>query len=139
MSSHGIQWSTDGLEFIETPEEGISVKALRDLKEGEVVATIPKTACLTMKTTGACRIIQSAGLSGCLGLSVALMYEMSLGEESPWAAYLQLLPEKESLPLVWTVDEIDHLLRGTELHKVTPDKITIFFYTPDHLVNSGLI
>ncbi|XP_065873786.1 ribosomal lysine N-methyltransferase 3 [Euphorbia lathyris] len=121
MNSHGVQWSTDALEFIDTPEEGISVKALRDLKDGEVVSTIPKSACLTMKNTGACDIIQSAGLSGCLGLSVAIMYEMSLGEESPWAAYLQLLPEKECLPLVWTVDEIDHFLRGTELHKIVKE------------------
>ncbi|WCJ30587.1 SET domain-containing protein [Euphorbia peplus] len=122
MNSHGIQWSIDALEFIDTPQDGgISVKALRDLNDGEVVATIPNSACLTINTTGASHIIQSAGLSGCLGLSVALMYEMSLRDESPWAAYLQLLPDREPLPLVWTLDQIDHFLRGTELHKIVKE------------------
>ncbi|KDP24225.1 hypothetical protein JCGZ_25882 [Jatropha curcas] len=127
MISQGIRWSSDALEFIHTPEQGISVKALRDLREGEVVATIPKSACLTIKNSGACDIIEAAGLGGCLGLSVALMYEKSLGNDSPWAAYFQLLPDRESLPLVWTLDEVDQLLFGTELHKVVKeDKALIY-------------
>ncbi|CAN0917537.1 N-lysine methyltransferase setd6 [Linum grandiflorum] len=119
MKSQGFQWS-DGMEFVGSSEDegGVSVKAVRDLKEGEVVATIPKTGCLTVKNSEACELIESAGLGGCLGLSVALMYERSLGESSPWAGYLQLLPESESVPLLWTIDEIDRYLQGTELHKV---------------------
>lgn len=94
------------------------MKAPRDVKEGEVVATIPKAACLTIKTSGGRDFIQAARLDGCLGLAVALMYERSLGNNSPWAAYLQLLPDRECIPLVWTLDEVDHLLPGTELHRV---------------------
>lgn len=98
--------------------QGISVVALCDLKEGDVVATIPKSACLTVKTSGARKIIESVDLGGSLGLAVAVMYERSLGEDSPWAGYLQLLPEEECLPFVWSVDELDSLLCGTELHEV---------------------
>lgn len=117
MKSHGFEWN-DALEFVDTPEEGISVRALCQLKEGDVVAKMPKEACLTKRTSGAHEIIEGAGLDGHLGLAVAIMYERSLGEESPWAGYLQLLPDQECLPLVWTLNEVDELLCGTELHQV---------------------
>lgn len=117
MQSVGIEYS-DALEFTDTPEQGIAVRALSDIKEGDIVAKIPKSACLTIKTCGVSEMIEAADLDGTLGLAVALMYEKSLGEKSPWAGYLQLLPERECLPLVWTLDEVDSLLCGTELHKV---------------------
>ncbi|KAJ6936700.1 N-lysine methyltransferase setd6 [Populus alba x Populus x berolinensis] len=127
MISQGIEWSNDTLQFIDTPEEGISVNALWDLKEGDLIAKIPKTACLTIKTSGAQDLIESTGLDGYLGLSVALMYEKSLGGDSPWAGYLQVLPDCECLPLVWSLDEVDLLLRGTELHKIVKeDKALIY-------------
>lgn len=117
MKSKGFEFS-DALEFVDSPEDGIAVRALGQLKEGDVVGRIPKDACLTMKTSGARQMIEDAGLDGYLGLAVALMYERSLGEESPWAGYLQLLPHQEELPLVWTLNEVNELLNGTELHKV---------------------
>ncbi|KAK0604748.1 hypothetical protein LWI29_019070 [Acer saccharum] len=116
MKSQGIEYS-DALHFKDDTEQGISVMALCDLKEGDVVATIPKNACLTVKTSGAREIIEAAGLGGYLGLSVAIMYERSLGQDSPWSGYLQLLPDHESLPFLWSLDEVDSLLSGTELHK----------------------
>ncbi|CAK7344749.1 unnamed protein product [Dovyalis caffra] len=127
MISQGIEWSKETLEFIDTPEEGISVKALWDLNEGDLISKIPKAACLTIKTSGARDLIESAGLDGYLGLSVALMYEKSLGGDSPWAGYFQVLPDCECLPLVWSLDEVDQLLRGTELHKIVKeDKALIY-------------
>ena len=82
------------------------------------MATIPKDSCLTVNTSSAKDIIEDYGFEGPLGLSFALMYEISLGHASPWAPYLHLLPDSEPLPLVWTLDEVDSLLCGTELHKV---------------------
>lgn len=118
MKAQGIECS-DALGFTDIPEgEGIAVRALCDLKEGDVVARIPKASCLTIRTSGACDVIEAAGFGGYLGLAVALMYERSLGKDSPWAGYLQLLPYQECLPLLWTLDEMDSLLLGTELHKV---------------------
>ncbi|KAF8411995.1 hypothetical protein HHK36_004554 [Tetracentron sinense] len=116
MRSQGIECS-DALQLTDGADEGIAVKAVCNLMEGDLVATIPKRACLTIKTSAAREIIEAAGLEGYLGLSVALMYEKSLGEESLWAGYLQLLPERECLPFVWTLDQVDTLLSGTELQK----------------------
>ncbi|XP_058744694.1 ribosomal lysine N-methyltransferase 3-like isoform X1 [Vicia villosa] len=126
MKSNGFEWS-NALEFVDTPEQGISVKALCQMNEGDVVAKMPKQACLTIKTSGACDIIENACLGGYLGLAVAIMYERSLGGDSPWAGYLQLLPQQESLPLVWTLDEVSDLLCGTELQQtVQEDKALVY-------------
>lgn len=117
MKANGVDCS-DALNLVDDENDGVSVRAFCDLKEGDVVANISKTACLTIKTSGAREIIESADLDGSLGLSVAVMYERSLGEESPWAGYLQILPIQEDLPLVWSLQDLDSLLSGTELHKV---------------------
>ncbi|RWW03203.1 hypothetical protein GW17_00033653 [Ensete ventricosum] len=120
MRSHGIDCS-DALELDDAGSEsggGISVRAVCDLTEGDLVATIPKSACLTIRTSGARDMIESAGLAGYLGLVVALMFERSRGPASPWQGYLQLLPERECVPLVWSLQEVDTFLSGTELHMV---------------------
>ncbi|XP_057427290.1 ribosomal lysine N-methyltransferase 3 [Lotus japonicus] len=126
MKSNGFEWS-DSLEFVDTPEEGIAVRALSQLKEGEVVAKMPKEACLTIKTSGASEIIEGAGLGGHLGLAVAIMYERSLGGDSPWYGYLQVLPQQECLPLVWTLNEVNDLLCGTELHQTVQEDKTLMY------------
>ncbi|KAM7511835.1 hypothetical protein LguiB_010710 [Lonicera macranthoides] len=131
MKWKGIEWS-DALDLIDNQsnhqgEGGMFVRALCDLHEGDLVATIPKQSCLTIKTSGACDLIESAGLEGSLALSFAIMYEKSLGQQSPWFDYLQLLPQSESIPLVWSFEQIDSLLAGTELHKmVKEDKAHVY-------------
>ncbi|KAK4804265.1 hypothetical protein SAY86_004082 [Trapa natans] len=126
MKWQSVEYS-DALELTDSLDDGVTVRAVRDLKEGDVVATIPKSACLTVRTSGASEMIEAAGLDGCLGLSVALMFERSLGGESPWAGYLQLLPPQEPLPLTWTLSDVDLLLRGTELHRtVKEDRALIY-------------
>ncbi|RWR92659.1 ribosomal lysine N-methyltransferase 3 [Cinnamomum micranthum f. kanehirae] len=125
MRSQRIDFS-NALELIEE-DDGISVRALCDLKEGDLVATIPKSSCLTIKTSVANEMIEEAGLDGSLGLSVALMYEKSLGCDSVWDGYLQLLPERESVPLVWSLEEVDSFLLGTELHKIVKEDRTLLY------------
>ncbi|KAG9141265.1 hypothetical protein Leryth_001739 [Lithospermum erythrorhizon] len=117
---------TDDVE-VKCPLFSVSVKALCDLHEGDVVATIPKDSCLTNKTSSACHLIADAGLDGFLALAVAIMYEISLGPASRWFGYLQIMPHNEPIPLLWSVEEIDSLLAGTELHKVVKeDKLLVY-------------
>ncbi|XP_017248554.1 ribosomal lysine N-methyltransferase 3 isoform X2 [Daucus carota subsp. sativus] len=121
MKLHGINY-IDALRFIQNEEnDAVWVKTVADLHQGDLVATIPKQSCLTMKTSGARHVIEEAGLDGYLGLSVALMYEKSLGPDSPWFAYLQLMPQFEPIPLLWSFDELDLFLSGTELHKIVKE------------------
>ncbi|CAI9771333.1 unnamed protein product [Fraxinus pennsylvanica] len=120
MKCQGIECS-DALNLAiaaESPQSiSVSVEALCDLRVGDVVARIPKQSCLTVKTSGAHQLIEESQLGGYLGLSVAVMYEKSLGPQSPWFQYLQLMPPIEPIPLLWSFPEIDSLLSGTELHK----------------------
>ncbi|KAF3781229.1 Ribosomal lysine N-methyltransferase 3 [Nymphaea thermarum] len=119
MRSQGIEYS-DALVFTDG-ERGFGVKTLFDLEEGELIACIPKTACLTIKTSAARKLIEEMELDGALGLAVAIMYEKSIGEKSTWYGYLQFLPEKECVPLLWSSEEIDTFLVGTELHKIVKE------------------
>ncbi|KAL3844970.1 hypothetical protein ACJIZ3_002373 [Penstemon smallii] len=125
MKHQGIECS-DALLLIHSIDS-VSVKALCDLHESDVVATIPKHSCLTVKTSAANHIIEEAQLGGYLGLAVALMYEKSLGPQSKWFQYLQLLPISEPIPLLWSIAQIDSLLVGTELHKIIKeDKALVY-------------
>jgi SET domain-containing protein 6 len=117
MRAHGVVCS-DALRLDATDPLGVHVRAIAPLREGDLVATIPRGACLTPRTTGAAGAIEAAELGGCLALAVAVMYERARGADSPWDAYLQLLPDRESVPLVWPADEAERLLAGTELGKV---------------------
>lgn len=126
MKSQGIDCS-DALELVLTNHASspspsspfsVSVTALCDLQEGDIVARIPKESCLTIKTSRARHVIEATGLDGFLGLAVAVMYERSLGPLSNWFDYLQLMPFSEPIPLLWSDHEIDSLLVGTELYKV---------------------
>ncbi|XP_068648406.1 uncharacterized protein [Aristolochia californica] len=125
MRSQEIDCS-DTLAFKED-DQGILVQAVCDLKEGDLVATIPKQACLTIKTSVAKELIEETGLDGSLGLSLALMFEGSLGQESAWYGYLQVLPDRECIPLVWSLEEVDALLMGTELHKIVKEDKALLY------------
>ncbi|CAO2167246.1 unnamed protein product [Urochloa humidicola] len=117
MRAHGVVCS-DALRLDASDPLGVHVRAVAPLREGDLVATIPRGACLTPRTTGAAGAIEAAELGGCLALAVAVMYERARGADSPWDAYLQLLPDRESVPLVWPADEAERLLAGTELDKI---------------------
>jgi hypothetical protein len=53
---------------------------------------------------------------GILGLSLAVMYEQSIGEKSPWYKYFLCIPQFEYVPLFWTAEELA-TLRGTDVSK----------------------
>ncbi|KAJ8539955.1 hypothetical protein K7X08_026344 [Anisodus acutangulus] len=125
MKWQGVECS-DALEVV-AKTNSFWVRALCDLDDGDVVASIPKKSCLTVKTSGAQKMIEEAELEGILGLAVAVMYERSLGPLSPWFGYLQLLPSSEPIPLVWSLSEIDSLLAGTELHKIVKDDKALIY------------
>ncbi|KAJ0467586.1 putative [Ribulose-bisphosphate carboxylase]-lysine N-methyltransferase [Helianthus annuus] len=126
MNHHSIHYS-DAIDIL-IHQHQVYVQALYNIHEGDLIATIPKQSCLTVKSSGACDLIEGFGLEGYMALSVALMYEKSLGQLSPWFGYLQLLPDSNpDVPLLWSVDEIDDLLLGTELHKtVKEDKALVY-------------
>lgn len=111
----------DTLQLV-TNNKQLSVTTLTDLKTGDTIATIPKQSCLTVKSCSSdiSGFIQDSGMEGYLALSLALMYEKSLRHFSKWFAYFKIMPDANfDLPLLWSLHQLDQLLLGTELHKVT--------------------
>nr|CAD1818168.1 unnamed protein product [Ananas comosus var. bracteatus] len=126
MRSHGIECS-DALELAEeAPGRGVFVAALCGLKEGDLVATIPKSACLTTRTSGARPLIEGARSAGA-SPSPSPSCTSAASARLPWYGYLRLLPDRECVPLVWSASEVEELLAGTELEKtVKEDKACLY-------------
>lgn len=96
----------------------VSVLSTADCSKGEILARIPKSACLTPRTTEASDLLEAFGLCGNLALVAAIMFEKSLGPKSKWFEYLQQIPDQEDLPFVWGKKCVDELLSGTEIYEV---------------------
>lgn len=54
------------------------------MAEGERLCTIPKAACISIRTTELADVIEAEELGGGLGLVLAVMHERSLGSQSKW-------------------------------------------------------
>ncbi|KAJ2787874.1 hypothetical protein GGI15_000382 [Coemansia interrupta] len=94
--------------------DGFGIVARRDLEDEEPLVVIPKTAIISAATSALANIFHDEELGGSLALCIAVMYEMSLGELSPWYGYLQSLPVNTDIPLLWN-EQARQWLRGTDV------------------------
>ncbi|KAJ2663173.1 hypothetical protein IWW48_001494 [Coemansia sp. RSA 1200] len=94
-------------------EDGYGVIARRDLRDGEPLVVIPKSAVLSAATSALASLLFEEQIGDTLALHMTIMYEMSQGRQSPWYGYLQSLPECADVPLLWDV-ESRKWLRGTD-------------------------
>ena len=106
-------FQTQGIEFekleFKFQNGSYHVLASENLRVGDVVAKIPKDAVLSVRTTAIADIIEEEELRGILGLGLAILYEKSLGDKSPWFEYLQCIPEYEQLPLFYDKNSLEYL------------------------------
>ena len=94
-----------------------AVFARRDVAEGDVVVrSIPKSACLSARTSSCAPQLRAEGLGGGLALNIAIMHERWLQEKSKWHGYFAVLPDRgeRTLPMFWPESAL-RALRGTEL------------------------
>ena len=75
---------------------------------------IPKTAILSIQTTGIANVLEDEKIAGSCSLAIGIMYELAQGKDSPWYGYLQALPLSEDLPVFWS-DEEKSWFKGTEM------------------------
>ncbi|KAI8472158.1 MAG: hypothetical protein J3K34DRAFT_519919 [Monoraphidium minutum] len=118
MKQNGIWWNED-LMSIDAGVDGCSGVAVGCLArvpvpEGALLCRIPKAAVLSPRTTAIAAILEEERVGHGLALTVAAMYEASIGARSKWHGYLASLPAREYLPLFWEHAELA-LLEGTEL------------------------
>ncbi|KAJ2449868.1 hypothetical protein GGF42_004644 [Coemansia sp. RSA 2424] len=93
---------------------GFGVVSLRKLESEEPLVVIPKSAVISAATSALANIFIDASIGGNLALCIAVMYEKSLGVDSPWYGYLQSLPECADLPLLWDAQSRSWL-KGTDV------------------------
>jgi hypothetical protein len=98
----GVVINTDAIVLTSSPAGGVAVHAAADLAPGTLLATIPKTAVLSCRSTAVAPALASAHLAGGLAVAVAVAAEAAAGPASPWAGYLTSLPRPaENLPVAW--------------------------------------
>ena len=61
-----------------------AVEACCDILEGHTLCKIPKSAVLSIRNSAIADLIEQEQLGGGLGLSLAVMYEASIGDKSKW-------------------------------------------------------
>ncbi|KAJ3160807.1 hypothetical protein HDU86_008167 [Geranomyces michiganensis] len=113
-----IEYDRKAIALHSTASGAYSVRALTALTEDQPLARIPKDAVLSTKNCGIADLLETAQLDGVTGLAVAVMYERSLGTQSPWFGYLQAIRPFESLPILWSDDDVA-LLAGTDVEEQT--------------------
>lgn len=86
MHAAGFAWSASTVSLCGGTDssDGFSVGALRDIREGETLCEIPKSAVLSIQNSAIADLIQKERLGGGLGLILAIMHEVSIGKESKW-------------------------------------------------------
>jgi len=103
---------------------GRCLVASQALKPGQPVLAVPRRLHLTAKTaedekaSALGPIMKAAGVTDeSVLLAMVLLEQVSLGEASPWHAYVGVLPsvEEMSLPMLWSEAERADLLRGSHL------------------------
>ncbi|WWC69386.1 uncharacterized protein I206_103325 [Kwoniella pini CBS 10737] len=111
LDGQGIIYNED-LEISEMEDgDGWRIIAKRDMDLGELICEIPKTSILSHRTSSCPTLpdleIGTLGGQTILHLSLCLLHEFRLAEESPFYGYLQSLPrETISLPIFWDIPEI---------------------------------
>lgn len=112
--------------------QGRCVLATEDIKQGEVLCKIPRSALLNIRTCSLARDHQSmanslADLPDWEGLILALMYEWKVKKESsPWLDYFDVLPLRDPTYTMnqlnfWQPEELKQLYPSLVLDRIGPD------------------
>jgi hypothetical protein len=85
-----IEWEDSVVRFGSgadaCPGDAFGVWAAADIKSGDTLCTIPKTALLSIRNEGITDILETERFNGGLGLALAVMYEQGKGKSSKWCA-----------------------------------------------------
>ncbi|XP_077451969.1 N-lysine methyltransferase setd6 [Stigmatopora argus] len=122
-----LRWC-DGVGLVLSPKVRVSKEgtvadygmlAQDDIKVGEVLFTIPRSALLHQGTTSLSALLEREKVSlesssGWVPLLLALLYEYT-APQSKWKSYLSLWTDFKMLdhPMFWSKEERDRLLTGT--------------------------
>lgn len=93
-SKANIAWSDQVIRFDSgadaCPGDAFGVWAAKDLQSSDTIATIPKSALISIRNEGITEILEAERFNGGLGLALAVLYQQGLGPSSMWCAPLCL-------------------------------------------------
>lgn len=147
MKKKGVK--LNGVSIGRFPHTGRGCVATRDIKEGDVLVEVPEAAIITADGSVAGSALVAFGLGGEAllheysprlereALVLAVMAEMSRGEESEFAPYLAALPTLRAThsPLGWSGAELSELEGTSALNRMTSaedESLELPSMTADH-------
>lgn len=86
MHAAGFVWSASTVTLCGGNEDdgAFAVTASCDIAEGATLCEVPKSAVLSIRNSAIADLIEEEQLGGGLGLILAIMHEVSIGQESKW-------------------------------------------------------
>ena len=134
----GITIEADRVRMRAT-DGGLGVFAVRTVHEGDSLCTIPKTAVLSVKTSGIADLLEENKIRGGLGLIIAILYEMSLHTASPWYERPTVSLHPDTLATVMSAKAADDIVqicqccRWGYLSELPSREYLPMFWTADEL------
>lgn len=144
----GATFDSNAIAFTTSEVHGFGVVAREPLKKGTVIATVPKTAILSVRTASLWKDVDQTGhgqkdhiadmtetsesgeakfMPDCLcpplfQLPAAVLFESLRAERSPWSRYLSVLPPSLAeigVPLAETEADVANVCRGTGVEVIS--------------------
>ncbi|KAI7970057.1 hypothetical protein EIK77_001447 [Talaromyces pinophilus] len=99
---------------------GRGVVARSDIQEGEDLFYLPHHVVLMVKTSRLNQILadELKDLGPWLSLVVVMIYEYSLGEQSKWKQYFQVLPSTFDTLMFWSDEELSELQASAVVDRI---------------------
>ncbi|KAH7094041.1 SET domain-containing protein [Auriculariales sp. MPI-PUGE-AT-0066] len=125
-----LQWcALNGItvsERVQVVADGdtIAVRAVKDIVENTPLATIPKHAVISTRTSRVSHLFpDTVDRQSPFVLATVLMIELNDGLLSPFYGYLQSLPEHVPIAHLWVSESIEiSMLKGTPAHDLITSK-----------------
>ncbi|ORX91354.1 RuBisCO-cytochrome methylase [Basidiobolus meristosporus CBS 931.73] len=96
---------------------GRGVYALEDIKDTEVLFTLPRTVLLSVKNSELSQKLSLDELDGWNPLILCMIYE-STKEDSKWSPYFEILPKEFHTPMFWSEEEQKELTGTGVIDKI---------------------
>ena len=114
---------SDKLAIGESPfKMGTGVLCKVAVEKGEVITTLPLSLGITPERTRADEaigaVLRDSLLNDIVCIHVFLAYHKKLGKDSPWADYINTLPEQPAVPLLFSEEHISFLNPSTAFDKL---------------------
>ncbi|KAK7473222.1 Ribosomal lysine N-methyltransferase 4 [Stygiomarasmius scandens] len=126
--NHGyIDTNAMGFKGFVPSEGGRGAVALKDLPEGHVLFTIPRSLTLSTRNSSLPKRLgmqfwKEKGLDkGWTGLILCMMWETAQGVSSKWAEYLETLPKSFDTPMFWDKNNLGELAGTYVVDKLGKD------------------